>query len=245
MKLKIIYEPKGRAREYSPLALNLYRGCEHRCTYCYGPDVLHMDRREFYEESKPRKRAITNIVKDAEQLKDAGDLRPILLCFVCDPYPPGDSRLTRDAIAVLKSYDRRLQILTKGGLRATRDLDLLDGADTFATTLTFCNIADSLYWEPRAATPAERLISLYKAKQRGLTTWVSMEPVISTEQSLALIQMSLDRVDLYKLGAWNYDVRARAIDWSRYYHRAIEIIGAAGREVFVKDDLKKLVGGAK
>ena len=27
----VIYEPRGRAREYSPLAVNLYRGCSHGC----------------------------------------------------------------------------------------------------------------------------------------------------------------------------------------------------------------------
>jgi DNA repair photolyase len=34
-----IYEPAGRAREYSPLALNHFKGCEHGCLYCY---VTHM-----------------------------------------------------------------------------------------------------------------------------------------------------------------------------------------------------------
>ena len=33
--MSIIYEPKGKAREYSPLAVNLYRGCSHGCLYCY------------------------------------------------------------------------------------------------------------------------------------------------------------------------------------------------------------------
>ena len=30
-----IYEPRGRAREYSPLALNYFTGCDHGCQYCY------------------------------------------------------------------------------------------------------------------------------------------------------------------------------------------------------------------
>ena len=33
--MNVIYEPKGRAREYSELACNLYRGCTHGCRYCY------------------------------------------------------------------------------------------------------------------------------------------------------------------------------------------------------------------
>lgn len=30
---RIIYKTTGRAEEYCPLALNLYRGCQHGCTY--------------------------------------------------------------------------------------------------------------------------------------------------------------------------------------------------------------------
>ena len=29
--MKIIYEPKGKAKEYADLAINLYKGCTHGC----------------------------------------------------------------------------------------------------------------------------------------------------------------------------------------------------------------------
>ena len=32
---KPIYEPSGRAREYGELAVNIYTGCNHGCSYCY------------------------------------------------------------------------------------------------------------------------------------------------------------------------------------------------------------------
>jgi len=35
-----IYEPKGRAREYSPLALNYFKGCDNGCAYCYVPGMM-------------------------------------------------------------------------------------------------------------------------------------------------------------------------------------------------------------
>lgn len=35
-----IYAPKGQAGEYSPLATNPYRGCGHKCAYCYVPQVI-------------------------------------------------------------------------------------------------------------------------------------------------------------------------------------------------------------
>ena len=31
--MKPIYEPKGRAGEYCGLAINIYNGCNHGCTY--------------------------------------------------------------------------------------------------------------------------------------------------------------------------------------------------------------------
>lgn len=30
-----IYEPKGKAREYAELALEVYKTCSHMCKYCY------------------------------------------------------------------------------------------------------------------------------------------------------------------------------------------------------------------
>jgi DNA repair photolyase len=37
-----IYAPAGQAGEYAPLAANPYRGCGHKCSYCYVPLVLRM-----------------------------------------------------------------------------------------------------------------------------------------------------------------------------------------------------------
>ena len=35
MNLKLIYVPKGRAREYSEYALDIYEGCNLACKYCF------------------------------------------------------------------------------------------------------------------------------------------------------------------------------------------------------------------
>lgn len=40
----MIYAPAGQAGEYSALAANPYRGCGHKCAYCYVPSVLRMSR---------------------------------------------------------------------------------------------------------------------------------------------------------------------------------------------------------
>lgn len=41
---KYIYAPKGQAGEYAPLAANPYRGCGHKCAYCYVPLVTKTKR---------------------------------------------------------------------------------------------------------------------------------------------------------------------------------------------------------
>ena len=99
--MTLIYEPKGRAREYAPLACNIYRGCDHRCTYCYAPNATRTGRDEF---SSPVSRGngtfIKRLERDAEKI-EAGSR--ILLCFTCDPYQHIDEQtgLTRRVIETL------------------------------------------------------------------------------------------------------------------------------------------------
>jgi DNA repair photolyase len=157
-KTSVIYEPRGKAREYSPLAVNLYSGCSHECEYCYSPAYIHVSREDFYQP-KPRKDILQRINLDANKLKQKHEKGPVLLCFTCDPYQPIDEKyqLSRQAIQILHSSGLNVMILTKGGLRAQRDFDLLNEKDLFGVTLTNLDSAFSLKWEPGAALPVERI----------------------------------------------------------------------------------------
>jgi len=66
--MNIIYEPKGRAREYAELAANLYSGCAHGCEYCYAPGALRVNRTDFRLCVKPRKDCLQQLEKDAAKL---------------------------------------------------------------------------------------------------------------------------------------------------------------------------------
>ena len=156
----VVYKPRGRAGEYSDLAVNLYNGCSHFCVYCYVPACLHTTREKFHAPL-PRKNILEQLTLDAQKLKLAHEKRSILLCFTCDPYQPINQKyqLARKAIQILHSNDLNVMILTKGGKRAEQDFELLASKDWFGVTLTSLDKRISQFWEPGAALPGEVTVS--------------------------------------------------------------------------------------
>lgn len=234
--MNTIYAPKGKAAEYGELALNLYRGCSHGCTYCYAPSVLHMSREEF---SKPQARQ--DILPAIEDVAGRYEGQNVFLCFTTDPYQPIDEQymLTRKAIKILHAANVTVRILTKGGFRATRDFDLLGPGDAFGVTLTVLSCEDLIEFEPGAASFAERFATLQQAHEAGIYTWVSLEPVLDPLQTLEIIKMTSGYVDEYKVGKWNYDKRANEIDWARFLVDVEGLLQNLGKKYYIKDDLRK------
>lgn len=234
MTTPLIYEPTGKAREYSPLALNHYRGCDHLCSYCYA-------RKAFGQPDMVSARA--GVIQKLRRELEEGPLpdKQVLLSFMGDPYCQANEtlRLTTQVLEILLPLGIPVALLTKGGLRGLRDLDLLKGRNVkLGATLTFMNPARSAQEEPGAAPPDERLLMLKRAHECGIKTWASIEPVIDPAESLAVIRASLPYVDQYKVGRWNHDKRAHDIDWPAFAREAIETIRAAGKQLYVKKDLR-------
>ena len=236
--MKAIYEPKGKAREYCDLAVNLYKGCGHGCVDCYAPLILRIDRNTFANHPAIRPGLLEAIEKEAPRYTG----REVHLCFTTDPYQPIDDefQITRQAIKILKANNIIVRILTKGGRRSIRDFDLLvSGQDWYGTTLTFISDEKSFEFEPMATLPKERLYVLEKAHDFGINTWASMEPVRDPEETLRLIEASKDFVDVYKIGKWNYDARAKEIDWAKFVRRAVALLEKHGKKYHIKEDLRK------
>lgn len=247
----IIYEPAGRAHEYAPLAINLYRGCGHGCVYCFAPGVLYLDREKFQNEAAPRPNMIEKLKKDIPiaAATYVGYEKRVLLCFTTDPYSPIDEihQLTRHAITILHENGFTVNILTKGGHRAERDFDLLGPKDQFAVTLTSLSEKKSLEWEPKAATPAERIASLRHAHELGIETWASLEPVLDPAEAIQIIRDTHEFVDLFKVGKLNYaeklpprfQPQVRGIDWSKFAHDVVAELERLGCRFYIKNDLRR------
>lgn len=230
-----IYEPKGAAKEYGDLALNIYTGCPHRCYYCFAPGVLHRDREQFHSHVEPRPRIVEEVKKQLDKEHITGKL--IHLCFTCDPYPTGyDSTATREIIKLLKEHGNHVQILTKGD--GSRDFDLLDGEDWYGITMDFAktefiypddNEYEDRFWD--------NVASLVSAHNRGIKTWISFEPVLNANEVLNQLQHLEDLVDKVKIGKLNY--HPSDINWNEFGKEAEALCKRLGVDYYIKDSLRK------
>ena len=225
--MKPIYEPKGKAKEYGDLAINIYTGCPHNCFYCFAPNVLHKDRKTFHSKIKPRENIVEAVKKQLKDENISGQL--IHLCFTCDPYPTGyDTTPTREIIQAIKDSGNNVQILTKGD--GSRDLDLLDENDWYGITLD--GIGDGLnpLWRARVDAFAE-------AHKRGIKTWVSFEPVIDEKEFFVDLHLVAPLVDKVKIGKLNY--HKSDIDWAEFGKKAEDLCIKLGLDYYIKESLRK------
>lgn len=231
--MKPIYKPTGAAKEYGDYALNIYTGCPHRCYYCFAPSVLHCDREQFHSYVEPRKDIVEETKRQLEREKITGKL--IHLCFTCDPYPTGyDSTPTREIIKAIKETGNHVQILTKGD--GTRDFDLLDSGDWYGVTISHISNDNHNTWEFAAAPPLERIETLRGAKEKGISTWVSCEPVLATHDIFRIIRYG-DYIDRFKIGKLNY--HPSDINWADFGWECERLCIEYGRDYYIKDGLRK------
>jgi DNA repair photolyase len=236
----IIYAPAGQAGEYAVLAANPYRGCGHECRYCYVPPIIHLKRKEFDRGAVPKEDYLARMAKDARKYQALCITEQVLFSFTTDVYNPVDTSLTRPSIEILIAHGLAFCVLTKGGTRALADIDLYrPSRDAFASTMTSLDDDFSRKWERLAALPDDRIAALRKMHERGIFTWVSLEPTLNAEHSLAVVEATHEFVDLYKVGKANYLGKfGEAIDWRSYTLRMIDALNRLGKKHYIKRDLQ-------
>jgi DNA repair photolyase len=239
--MNVVYEPGGRAREYSELACNLYRGCTHGCRYCYAPACMRTTREKWHAMAEPRPNIIALFEKDAGKLR--GDARRILFCFSSDPYQPLErtERLTRQALEIVAKYRLNSQILTKGCFDLiSEDMGVMKKANTqLGITLCFSDDATRKDWEPNASTVSDRLSILKEAHKAGIFTWVSLEPVVDPLQALDVIRKTHKYVNFWKVGKLNHmKAVEQTIDWAKFLYDAEDLLTKLGANYYIKNDLR-------
>ncbi len=227
-----IYKPKGMALEYSDLACNLYEGlCAHSCLYCWA----HPQSGEY--APRPRVNILGRLQNEARYYRG----QSVLFSFTNDPYQPieEDLHITRQAIEICGKAGVRPNILTKGGKRVLPDLERLKAANgILGMTIVFTNERDRVHWEPYAAPIRERMDVLRQAHKQGIPTWISLEPVIRTEQALAMIDQTVEFCDEYKVGKVNHMPNLECtIDWRAFEVAVKAKLRASGKRYLIKASL--------
>ena len=243
--MSIIYRPTGMAREYSPYALNVYMGCSHRCKYCYAPHTLKRTSENYFGRPEPRKNIISLLKKD---LQKNTYTEQVLISFVGDCYcdSSDNGKAVSEVLKLLNEYNVPVAVLSKGGKKILRDLEIFKSFGeriTVGTTLTFFDEEKSKEWEPFASLPSERLETLKILHDNGIKTFASFEPTIEPEESLKLIKKTIEdnSVDHYKIGKINnYKSADKWQDWAKYLQDCVNLLRPTGKQVYYKFCLRKL-----
>jgi DNA repair photolyase len=245
--MSVIYTPKGKAREYSPYACNIYMGCNHGCKYCYGPGISRKTKEQFLI-IELRRNFLHNFELDCKKIYNLQS--QVLYCFMTDPNNSleNEMELTRESLKIALRYKIPISILTKSNL-VLRDIDIIKQFKSnisIGMTLTCDNEKDSKEWEPEAATPGQRIEVLKKFHDAGVKTWASFEPVILPEQSLSMMVKAINYVDLFKVGKINnYEGLDKKIDWNDFLIKSVEYLRSKNKDFYIKHDLRQFTKGYK
>lgn len=208
-KGKALYQPKGKAAEYSPWAVNFYTGCSNDCDYCYCKRgvMSHVwsttpTLKKCFKDGEHALEIFKNeLYKNIEEVRKTG----ILFSFTTDPMLPETMELTMMATYLALGKDVPVKILTKS-------------ADWFYNTV-WKELLKSKFWqehkhllawgftltgndivEPNADPTGDRVSCMIRLKYLGFKTWASIEPVIEVENAMKVIDATVGFCNLYKVG---------------------------------------------
>lgn len=206
---KAIYQPSGKAAEYSPWACNFFTGCSNDCEYCYCKrGVLnhvwdnrpHLKRRFVTEHN-----AFDVFCKELDVCQELIGEAGLLFSFTTDPLLPETRSLTFRAMEEAISRGINVKILTKRAdwidefIRRTEIQTINYGENkrhiAFGFTLTGFDEK-----EPFASLNSERIEVMRELHDMGFKTFASIEPIITPAMSRRMIEATLGACDLYKVG---------------------------------------------
>ena len=167
-------------------SLNIYRGCEHGCIYCYA--------RPFHEylgfspgldfETKILVKPQAPALLRKELMRPSWKGETLSLSGVTDCYQPLERKfeLTRQCLQVMAEFRQPLGIVTKSKL-VTRDLDVLSELSKHQcivvnVSITTLDAELARRMEPRASTPSARLEAVAALAKAGVPVGVMVAPIL-------------------------------------------------------------------
>ena len=194
---KLIYQPKGKAREYSPWACNLYNGCTNNCTYCYnkkgvGGKLLGKEDVTLKSGFKNIEDACFTFQRELGKYKDAilADGKGLFFNFVSDPFL--DETWNLNYLCALYALTKNVPCVFLSKKYPTETMISLFQIYNHLVKVGFTLTGmDEL--EPNADTNAERINAIGKLESGGVHTWASIEPIINVSKSFYMMTRAYDK----------------------------------------------------
>jgi DNA repair photolyase len=165
---------------WASYTLNPYRGCAHGCVYCDARANQYGLSTSFDEKVFVKENAREVLERQLPKLKPG----VVSMGGVCDSYQPIEKErgVTRGAVEVLCQQRFPVEVLTKSDL-VLRDLELYQEVGRRAWACVFFTITTfdeeiAGRFEPGASSPQLRLEAMRAVSSAGLTTGVSMMPLL-------------------------------------------------------------------
>ena len=254
---KAIYQPNGKAAEYSKWACNFYVGCSNECTYCYlkkgiGAKVLGGNVPKLKACFKDENHALEIFEKELKVNLPELQKHGLFFSFTTDPCIKETYILNWKAIKKAASKNVNIKILTKKIEYFDDFIYNLGGAGIREYIAAGFTLTGHDELEQNASTNAERIEAMRKLHEAGFKTWASIEPVIDFESSLKMIYSTSDCCDLYKIGLMS-GAKYDADDLWRFVNETENIrenqngVLASGNEIkiYFKDSLLRQVGRSR
>ena len=222
--------------EYANFCLNHVEGCSHGCKYpCY---AYMMKRRcgvvKTYEEwCQPKivSNALELLDKEIPKYKDK--IKYVHLCFSTDPFMYEQEQVGELSLKIIDKLNTdkiRCTVLTKGIFpRGLGNRNSFSKNNEYGITLVSLDENFRKEFEPNSANFKDRIDSLKYLHEKGLKTWVSIEPYPTPnliKQDLRKILEAVSFVDKIIFGRLNYSVKSSEFRYTKefYNSQAVSVI---------------------
>lgn len=221
--------------EYGNFTINHVLGCAHGCNYpCYARMLaIKYGQIENYEDWM-HPRIVSNALEllDKEIPKYKKEIDFVHLSFTTDPFMydllnkrtfPHINELTLKIVKKLNSNGIKCTILTKGLYpKVLSSNNKFSNENEYGITLVSLNEKFKRQYEPYSAPLSDRLASLKYLHEKGLKTWVSIEPYPTPNivtQDLEKILKQISFVDKIIFGKMNYNVHSNKFSNNKQFYK--------------------------
>ena len=223
--------------EYADFCLNHIEGCAHGCRFpCY---AMNMAKRfgkvkNYSEWCKPKLVSNSLELLDKEIPKYKDQIKFVHLCFMTDPFMYKYKEVKEMTLKIIEKLNKnniRCTVLTKGVYpKSLVNKEKYSILNEYGITLVSLNNEFKKVFEPNSAPYLDRIKYLKYLHDKGLKTWVSIEPYPPQniiKQDLLEILNKIKFVDRIVFGKLNYNVKSslfRENNYLFYEKRANQVI---------------------